>query len=275
MKDRELQPPTSNLQPPTFNLLLTPQFIGKDPAALGECLMRVKDAGFTTADLNAGCPYPMVRNKGRGSGLLRTPAVFERMIAVGCEVMGEGRFSVKTRLGVERGDELLKLMPMINRYPLRFLTVHGRLARQMYDGVCDRDAVARVVAAAAVPVVLNGDIGLPPTADDSKRTTTSASASEDSKRTTTRTTAVQPSASNLQPDLMIGRAFVRALGERDDIGELLKCYVAASQAELCGARPVLGRLKELVAYWKDSPRWRRRWQVIKLTRTVEELKSLL
>ena len=70
---------------------------------------------------------------------------------------------------------------------------------------------------------------------------------------------------------MIGRSFVRWLGSREDSGELLNRYIAASQTELCGDRPVLGRMKELIAYWKDLPQWRRRWNVIKICRTVDEL----
>lgn len=244
LKDRELKPfasKTSHLQPPTSNLLITPQFIGKDPEALRFCLERIKSAGYETADLNCGCPFPMVRNKGRGSGILRTPDVLRRMMEVGCEVMGPGRFSVKTRLGVSRPDELLKLMPMINEFPLRFLTIHARTAEQMYEGSCDRASLAKVQEVARVPLVLNGDLPLPGRGDSAD-------------------------------GLMIGRAFLRYLGERDDIGELLDRYVEASVAELSGERPVIGRLKELLAYWKDLPRWRRRWQVAKLARSLVELK---
>ena len=155
LKDRELRggPVVSGT-----NLKVTPQFIGKDSSALKLCLEAVRGAGFDTADLNCGCPFPMVRNKGRGSGILRTPDVLRRMLEVGCEVMGPGNFSIKTRLGVERRDELLALMPLINEFPLRFLTVHGRVARQMYEGECDMGAVMQVLSAAKVPVVLNGDL---------------------------------------------------------------------------------------------------------------------
>ena len=72
---------------------------------------------------------------------------------------------------------------------------------------------------------------------------------------------------------MIGRPFVRYLGTRDDIGELLARYVAASQEELCGDRPVLGRMKELLSYWTDLPRWKRRWPVLKLARTLDEFRA--
>ena len=239
LKDRELKGGAA--KPPRPALKLTPQFIGKDPAALRAALARIKAAGFDTADLNCGCPFPMVRNKGRGSGLLRTPEVLRRMLEAGCETMGAGKFSVKARLGVERTDELLRLMPMINDYPLRFLTVHARTARQMYAGECDWAAFDAVARAAKVPLVANGDLE---TDADGRGTA----------------------------GVMVGRAFIRALGEREDIGELLDAYVAASAAELDGDRPVLGRIKELLGYWKDSPRWRRRWQVAKMARSLAEIR---
>lgn len=74
---------------------------------------------------------------------------------------------------------------------------------------------------------------------------------------------------------MIGRGFIRYLGSREDAGELLERYIDASVTELCGDRPVLGRIKELVAYWKDLPRWRRKWNVLKLCRSVDELRTII
>ena len=234
LKDRELRGARGDPR-----LRLTPQFIGKDPAALRRCLERVRDAGYDTADLNCGCPFPMVRNKGRGSGLLKTPDLLARMLEAGCEAMGPGKFSVKARLGVDRADELLALMPVINRFPLRFLTVHARTARQMYEGDVDRAALADIVAAAKVPVVENGELDW-----------------RDGKG-------------------MVGRSFVRSLGGRDDAARLLHRYIDASVAELSGDRSVLGRMKELLAYWKELPRWRRRWDVIKITRSVDELRDVI
>jgi len=226
-------------------LRITPQFIGKDPAALRACLERIKAVGYDTADLNCGCPFPMVRNKGRGSGLLRTPDVLRQMLEVGCAVMGERKFSVKARLGVERNDELLALMPLVNAFPLRFLTVHARTARQMYDGACDHAAFARIVSVAKVPLVYNGDAELMDRADASGC------------------------------PLMVGRAFVRHLGTGEGSGARLLRYLDASARELSGDRPVLGRMKELVAYWKDLPAWHRRWDVVKLARSLAELRQAI
>ena len=219
--------------------MVTPQFIGKDPSSLRRCLRRVREAGFATADLNCGCPFPMVRRKGRGSGILRTPDILRRMLEAGCEVMGEGRFSVKARLGVDAPDELERLLPLFNEFPLRRLTVHARTARQMYSGECDREAFERVASAAKMPVVANGDLPVAPV-DAAGR------------------------------EAMVGRAFIRSLGEREDVGVLLARYAEASRRELSGDRAVLGRLKELVAYWRPLPAWSQRWNTIKICRTLDE-----
>lgn len=220
-------------------LELVPQVISKDPASMRELLKGFRDRGFDRADLNSGCPFPMIRRRGRGSGLFKTPDVLERLLAAGCEEMGPGKFSLKIRLGLERTDELQRLLPMINRYPLAVLTVHARTARQMYEGACDATAYAAVAAASVNPVMYNGDAVMGDGTDS--------------------------------PLVMVGRSFVRALGGRDDAAELLARYVQISQTELSGDRPVLGRMKELLAYWTEWPRWHRLWPVLKIARTVDEL----
>lgn len=247
MKDRELRGGES--------MRITPQFISKDPSALRDCLLRIKDAGYMTADLNAGCPFPMVRNKGRGSGLLRSPDVLCSLLDVGCEVMGDGAFSLKTRLGVDSPDELLALMPQIKRFPLRMIVVHARTARQMYEGACDTAAFGDIARESAVPVVYNGDfvprgwrnpelVGLVSVADGAA-------------------------------DVMVGRSFVRSLGLREDSANLIERYIAASREELCGEQPVIGRIKELLSYWSNLPKWRRRWRVAKLARRLGELEMAI
>ena len=227
-------------QPP--GQLLVPQVIGKDPAALREWCKAVKDLGYVRADLNAGCPFPMIRKKGRGSGLMRSADVLDRMLEAGCDEMGSGNFSLKTRLGVERTDEIMSLMPVINRYPLAVLTVHARTAVQMYEGVTDRASFDEVLSAAKVPVMYNGDADIGDTGTG---------------------------------PLMVGRSFIRGLENRLDAKELLFRYMDMSREELCGGTPVLGRMKELLSYWCQEPSWRSRWRFVKICRSMEELTMTL
>ena len=138
--------------------LLVPQVIGKDPTALREWCKAVLDLGYLRADLNAGCPFPMIRRKGRGSGLLRTPDVLERMLAAGCEAMGAGNFSVKTRLGVERTDEWERLFSIFNRYPISELIVHARTMREFYNGDTHIDTFGEILSRSRIPVCYNGNI---------------------------------------------------------------------------------------------------------------------
>lgn len=233
----DIAPPGKSID--KSSIPLTPQVIGKDPAALREWCRMIKDLGFLHADLNAGCPFPMIRKKGRGSGLLRNPDALEKMLEAGCDEMGPGNFSLKTRLGMDSVDELKRLIPMVNRYPLGFLTIHARTARQMYDGSPCRDAFEAVRDVASVPVIYNGDA----TAENVAREST-----------------------------MVGRNFIRRLGKRTDAREQLSRYLEESRMELCGEAPVLGRMKELLSYWCLEPEWNRVWPVIKICRSVAELK---
>ena len=229
-----------------------PQVITKDPEAMRVLLRGFAERGFARADLNAGCPFPMIRRRGRGSGLFRTPDVLDRLLEAGCDELGPGRLSLKIRLGLERPDELRSLMPVINRYPLAVLTVHARTAKQMYEGSCDLARFREIAAVSVNPVMYNGDVPL----------------------TVDGLPSVLPDCG--VPRLMVGRAFVRALGLRPDADDLLRRYIALSRAELSGDHPVLGRMKELLAYWTEvSPRWRRLWPVAKTCRAVDELLLLL
>ena len=243
----DLQPFPCGRLAGTLALPVVPQVITKHPDAMRTLLRAFRERGFDRADLNAGCPFPMIVRRGRGSGLLRTPDVLEALLAAGCEEMGPGKFSLKVRLGVESPDDLRKLLPRINRYPLAALTVHARTAKQMYAGAVDRARFAEILAESANPVIYNGDAELNHLDD--------------------------------LPDgvagVMVGRAFVRALGARADAGDLLRAYIARSREELCGDVSVLGRMKELLTYWCTVSRWRRLWPVVKLCRSIDELLSLI
>ncbi|MBR1870411.1 MAG: tRNA-dihydrouridine synthase family protein [Kiritimatiellae bacterium] len=227
-----------------FEAGLTPQVITRDPTSMRILLRAFKEHGYTTADLNAGCPFPMIVKRGRGSGLIRTPALFEELVRVGVEEMGEGNFSVKTRLGVSSPREIEQILPILAKYPLRFATIHGRTAREMYSGACNKTALGEIARTAPFKVVLNGDFSV--------------------------------SDAPVYGDIMVGRSFVRSLGTLADSSALLAGYMDLSRSELSGDGPVLGRMKELVLYWTEtSQRWKRLWPVLKIARTVREFASAL
>ena len=66
--------------------------------------------------------------------------------------------SVKTRLGLENGEEFSRLLDIFNRYPIQELTIHPRVRKQFYDGSVDMEMFRYAVANSRNPLCYNGDL---------------------------------------------------------------------------------------------------------------------
>ena len=138
-------------------LPVVPQILSKsaeDFIRLSNCF---SDMGYAAVNWNLGCPYPTVTRKKRGSGLLPHPDRIHRFLDF---VMPRvrGTFSIKIRLGWEKAEEIFKLIPILNQYPISEVMIHPRTGVQRYDGVVDLGAFERCVDLIDHPVVYNGDI---------------------------------------------------------------------------------------------------------------------
>ena len=108
-------------------------------------------------DINMGCPFPLQVDHGRGAGLLANPDKVQEL----CEVMQsspEYDFSVKMRLGIKSPDEWKGILPILNQVKLKHITLHPRVAKQMYTGTPNLDAFEEFAAECRHPLVYNGDI---------------------------------------------------------------------------------------------------------------------
>ena len=134
-----------------------PQILTKSAGDFIHLAHTLFDMGYATINLNCGCPFPQVANKGRGSGLLGVPDELDRLLDT---VLAQipNRLSVKTRLGRRQTDEIRAVMPIYNRYPLESVIVHPRTGSQMYAGRPDLATFAWCLAQCRHPVIYNGDI---------------------------------------------------------------------------------------------------------------------
>lgn len=137
-------------------LPVIPQILGKDPDQFITLAQALKKIGHTQINWNLGCPYPMVANKQRGSGLLPYPDRIASFLQQLDKL--DISLSIKTRLGRFETDEILKLMPIFNDFPLTDLIIHPRTGKQMYEGTVDLDMFERCLALSRHPVIFNGDI---------------------------------------------------------------------------------------------------------------------
>ena len=136
---------------------VVPQVLSKDADEIIRFALFCEKLGFKELNWNLGCPYPMVANKKRGSGMLPYPEMVDEILQ---KVMAETaiRFSVKCRLGYFSPDEIFNLIPVFNRHTIPELTIHARIGKQLYSGEPDLETFQKAISLLTVPVVYNGDI---------------------------------------------------------------------------------------------------------------------
>lgn len=136
---------------------VVPQILGKEPDEFITLANRLFDLGYHEVNWNMGCPMRKVAAKHRGSGILPYPDEVRHILET---IMPQLKpaLSVKVRLGLKDPEEIFRLVPVFNDFPLASVTVHPRLGRQQYNGHPDLDTFARLLPLIKAPVVYNGDI---------------------------------------------------------------------------------------------------------------------
>ena len=144
--------PTNNS---SFDLI--PQIITKDADEFLHVAKHVQKLGYNELNWNLGCPYPMVAKRGMGSGLLNMPETIDQIIE---RVHAESdiRVSVKMRLGYESPNEILRVLPVLEKYPLTNIAIHPRIGKQLYKGEVDLDAFEECLGLSSHTIFYNGDI---------------------------------------------------------------------------------------------------------------------
>ncbi len=136
---------------------LIPQLIASTPDELERIATLFQEKGHTEADINMGCPFPMLARRHKGSGILPYPEEVEQLLQR-IYHFHNIKFSVKMRLGWDNPQECLALLPLLNELPLQHITLHARLGKQQYKGETDWDTFETFYRECRHPLVYNGDI---------------------------------------------------------------------------------------------------------------------
>jgi tRNA-dihydrouridine synthase len=136
---------------------LIPQILGNNAAEMQQVITHLNELGYKEINWNLGCPYPMVAKKQMGAGLLPHP---DKVDAILSELFKDPtlHLSIKMRLGYTSPDEWKMLVPILNRYPLTEVIIHGRTASQMYRGEVNENAFVDMARELIHPVCFNGNI---------------------------------------------------------------------------------------------------------------------
>ena len=117
----------------------------------------VLSLGYKELNWNLGCPYPMVTNKGMGSGLIADPEKIDRILdRVHTET--DIIVSMKMRMGYDHYDEILGAFPVLEKYPIKSVGIHARIGKQLYKGGVDLDGFQQCIDNTDLKLYFNGDI---------------------------------------------------------------------------------------------------------------------
>lgn len=136
---------------------LVPQIMTKDEGEFLFVAKYVQQLGYTELNWNLGCPYPMVTKRGLGSGLIRDVTHVDGILKK-VHTESDILVSIKIRLGYDSPEEILRILPVLDKYPLKGIGIHARLGKQLYKGAVDLVAFQNCIDNTRHTVYYNGDI---------------------------------------------------------------------------------------------------------------------
>jgi len=138
-------------------LHVIPQIMTNDADEFLFVAKYVQDLGYNELNWNLGCPYPMVTNRGMGSGLIKE---VDRIDAILEKVHQESDIvvSMKMRMGYENSEEILETLPILEKYPIKNIAIHARIGKQLYKGGVDLESFQKCLDHAKHKIYYNGDI---------------------------------------------------------------------------------------------------------------------
>jgi tRNA-dihydrouridine synthase len=136
---------------------LVPQIMAGSSADFLFLSKHLSSLGYNEINWNLGCPYPMVTRKGMGSGLLPQPQKIREILETALPQLS-CKISVKLRSGLDSQEDIFKVIPVLNDFPLSEIIFHPRTAKQLYAGSPDWDLFGEVSSLSVSPIVYNGDL---------------------------------------------------------------------------------------------------------------------
>lgn len=136
---------------------LIPQILPGSPEELKHFIFFLLAKGYSRADINLGCPFPLIAGQKKGAGMLPYPDRVGAVLETVTEFT-EVRFSVKMRLGWADKQECLNLVSILNDCPLVHITLHARTGKQQYKGEPDLKMFERFYQECQHPLLYNGDL---------------------------------------------------------------------------------------------------------------------
>lgn len=132
------------------------QLFGNDPEIMAKACQHKLIQKFDIIDINMGCPAPKIIKNGEGSKLMDNFDLAEKII-VACKNATDKPITVKFRKGFKK-NVAVQFAKMCERAGADAITIHGRLASEMYGGTVDYETIKAVKEGVKIPVIGSGDV---------------------------------------------------------------------------------------------------------------------
>lgn len=145
-----------------LNVKIVAQIWGNNPEKFTKTIQYItKNYQFDGIDINMGCPVKNMVAHGSCSALIDQESLAGEIIQASREASSLP-LSVKTRLGVKK-VETERWMHFLLQQPLDAIILHGRIQKQMSEGVADWDEIEKAVLlrnqiAPQIRIIGNGDV---------------------------------------------------------------------------------------------------------------------
>ncbi len=134
------------------------QVLGCEEQYILKALEVLRNYKFDLLDFNAACPAKKVVRRGEGSGLLREPKKFTKLLKL---VVKNSWLpvSVKIRSGWDKDSVNAREIALLAQdCGVDALFIHGRTKTQGYSGQVDYDVIREVKKVLKIPLIASGDV---------------------------------------------------------------------------------------------------------------------
>lgn len=134
------------------------QILGCEEQYILTSLDVLREYKFDVLDFNAACPAKKVVRRGEGSGLLKEPKKFKKILSL---VVKNSWLpvTVKIRLGWDKDSVNAREIGLLAQdCGVNAVFVHGRTKTQGYSGQVDYNAIREVKEALDIPLIASGDL---------------------------------------------------------------------------------------------------------------------
>ena len=141
------------------------QLFGSDPQIMAQAAAMIEPLDFDILDINMGCPVPKVVGNGEGSALMKDPLLAGKIISAVKDAV-QKPVTVKIRKGFDDNHvNAVEIAHVAQECGASAVAVHARTREQYYSGRADWDIIRQVREKLRIPVIGNGDITDPASAE--------------------------------------------------------------------------------------------------------------